>query len=100
MSVTFLKKPYVDVRLEGIGKQLALIPGLEKALLGLVGKVIEDLMVLPKKIQIQTVPGDHEELIPQPRGVLRIKVINALNLPMVRKRRILNGKPQTSVMKL
>lgn len=83
VSVCFLKPPYVDVRLEGVGKQLALIPGLEAFLLGFVDKLVANLMLLPRKMTFSVVPGRLEDLVPQARGVLRVHVINATGLPQV-----------------
>mmetsp|Transcript_16014 Transcript_16014/g.30763 ORF Transcript_16014/g.30763 Transcript_16014/m.30763 type:complete len:574 (+) Transcript_16014:1-1722(+) len=83
VTIAFLKKPLVDCKLEGMGKALSVIPGMEDFILSLVSRVINRTLVLPHKKTFKFMEGEYDELIPKPTGMLRVKLLKVTDLPQV-----------------
>uniref|UniRef100_A0A1I7W1K8 C2 domain-containing protein n=1 Tax=Loa loa TaxID=7209 RepID=A0A1I7W1K8_LOALO len=81
VSGFFLEKPKIDFNLTGMGEFVEL-PGLLNAIRAIIDSQVSALCVLPNEIVIPLAPNvDITRLhLPEPDGVLRLKIMEARNL--------------------
>ncbi|VDK79854.1 unnamed protein product [Onchocerca ochengi] len=81
VSGFFLEKPKIDFNLTGMGEFVEL-PGLLNAIRAVIDSQVSALCVLPNEIVVPLAPNiDITRLhLPEPDGVLRLKIIEARNL--------------------
>ncbi|VDM12278.1 unnamed protein product, partial [Wuchereria bancrofti] len=81
ISGFFLEKPKIDFNLTGMGEFVEL-PGLLNAVHAIIDSQVSALCVLPNEIVVPLAPNfDITKLhLPEPDGVLRLKIVEARNL--------------------
>uniref|UniRef100_A0A0R3RWY1 C2 domain-containing protein n=1 Tax=Elaeophora elaphi TaxID=1147741 RepID=A0A0R3RWY1_9BILA len=81
VSGFFLEKPKIDFNLTGMGEFVEL-PGLLNAIRAIIDSQVTALCVLPNEIVVPLAPNiDITKLhLPEPDGVLRLKIVEAKNL--------------------